>query len=105
MCSRQEYKFVTSTSCPDYPPRPYASTFISISSPTYLPTPLLFPSCFSNLNSVREIVVGEIDTSKKNGKFRPWGAHSQADRIVEDFLGQIHSLHLYAYKSLQLNLH
>ena len=105
MCSRQEYKFVTSTSCPDYPPRPSASTFISISSPTYFPTPLLCPSCSSNLTSLREITAGEMDASKKNAKVRHWGEHSKADCTVEIFLGEFRSLHLYAYKGLHLNLH
>lgn len=85
MCSPQEYKFVTSTSCPYYPPRPSASNLISISSPTYLPTPLLFPSCSSNLNTLREIIVQEMGTSKKNGKVRHWGQQSKADCTVELF--------------------
>ena len=105
MCSRQGYKFFASTSCPDYPPRLSVSNFISISSPTYLPTPLLFLSCSSSLNSLREITVWEMNTSKKNGKVRHWGEHSKADRTVENFLGEFRSLHLYAYEDLQLNLH
>jgi len=79
--------------------------FISISSPTYLPKPLFLPSCSSNLNSLREITAGEMGTNKKNGKVRHWGEHSKGDHTVEIFLGEFRSLHLYAYKGLQLNLH
>jgi hypothetical protein len=55
---RQRHKFITSTSRPHYPPLSSASIFIQISSPTYLPSPLFFPSCSSTLTSRREFIAG-----------------------------------------------